>query len=336
MNVNEIDQIGERSASPAGGKGPYQLLDFGDGRKLESLAGYVVDRPSPAAAGIERAVPQRWANADARFDSANKRWDFRTPFPKSLQIDCDRFTMPAQPTPFGHIGFFPEQAANWRWLGDQVAKLTAAAPATVQQFPGPKFPEPSGEVPAVPPTEPPGVSGLNLFGYTGASSLALAAAGANVTHVDAAKPNVEAAKAAAAASGLRHAPIRYLVDDARKFVRRELRREKRYAAIILDPPAYGHGPSGKAWRLERDLWPLLEDCLRLLGKLGQIDQRRSKGTPGRLLLSGHSESINPEMVLDWLRSTSGPTFRAEFGRSQLSDLRGRRLDAGFYLRATWN
>jgi 23S rRNA (cytosine1962-C5)-methyltransferase len=287
--------------------------------------------------GIVRATPQRWSHADARFDSATKQWRFRKPFPESLRIDCGPFMMPTQPTPFGHIGFFPEQRSNWRWLEEQVRELAGRLEVAVRKSRD-HAREPLSHPPEIshPPEKAGGVSGLNLFGYTGASSLALAAAGARVTHVDAAKPNVEAAKAAAEASKLRQAPIRYLVEDARKFVRRELRRGRRYTMIALDPPAYGHGPGGKAWRLERDVWPLLEDCLRLLGKFGQIDQQESDDAPARLLVTGHSESVGPEMVLDWLRSTSATPLRAEFGRSELSDLRGRRLDAGFYLRATWN
>lgn len=331
--VNETEHVSERTDSGSGWRGPYELLDFGDGRKLESLAGYIIDRPSPAAVGVKPASPRRWANADAKFDSATKRWSFRRPFPKSLLIDCDRFVMPVQPTPFGHIGIFPEQAANWRWLADQVSELAEAERIAAQGVAEPNRKAVSAAAA--------GVTGLNLFGYTGASSLALAAAGAEVGHVDAAKPNVEAAKAAAEASGLRQAPVRYLVEDARKFVRRELRRRRRYKIVSLDPPAYGHGPGGKAWRLERDVWPLLEDCLRLIGRDKRMEQTesargKSPAAPARLLLTGHSESVGPQMILSWLRSNSDASFHAAYGRSELADRRGRQLDAGFYFRATWS
>ena len=313
----------------------YQLIDFGDARKLESLGGYLVDRPSPAAAGFARRLPERWAEADARFDLQQHGWVFRRPWPEPLMIDCGKFSMLVAPRPFGHIGLFPEQAGNWRWLADCVA-------AGGRPF-----------------------RALNLFAYTGASTLALAAAGARVTHVDAAKPSVQAARAAAEAAGWGEAPVRYLVDDARKFVQREQRRGRRYDLVALDPPAYGHGPQGDAWRLERDLWPLLTGCLNLLG-----------GPRRHVLFTGHSPQVGPEELLGWLRSkgatvaaasAGGPASRrpkptgpsppepgtaaeptggaigasgaaaAEYkhGRLRLTDASGRRLDAGFFVRATW-
>jgi 23S rRNA (cytosine1962-C5)-methyltransferase len=292
-------------------QGPYELLDFGGGRKLESLAGYVVDRPSPAAAGQRRAIPALWSKAAGRFEPGRRGWTFRVPFPEALQIDCGAFAMPVAPTPSGHLGIFPEQAANWEWLARQVQRIAPDAADAAR------------------------LETLNLFAYTGASSLALAAAGAKVSHVDAARPNVQGAKRAAAKGGLEEAPIRYLVDDARQFVRRELRRGRRYRLIALDPPAYGHGPKGNAWRLERDLWPLLEDCLQLLGRAA-TDVAECPRSPSALLLTGHSETVGPAKVADWLRRHGDRRLRIESGRAELSDRQGRRLDAGFYLRITWD
>ncbi len=214
--------------------------------------------------------------------------------------------MPARPTPFGHIGLFPEQAANWQWI-DRTIREIAGREIAGREIAGRGTPRV-----------------LNLFGYTGASSLAAAAAGAEVAHVDAAKPNVEAARAAAEASGLGEAPIRYLVDDARKFAAREVRRERVYDLVILDPPAYGHGHRGVPWRLERDLWPLLEDCLGLI-------PRHS----GALLVTGHSAEVGPAEIRRWLGRFRFPRLEFDSGRAGLRDLSGRFLDAGFYVRAVW-
>ena len=212
--------------------------------------------------------------------------------------------MPVRPTPFGHIGLFPEQADNWRWLMSSPASSRTTAAA-------------AGDA-------------LNLFAYTGASTLALIAAGFRVAHVDAAKPNVQATRHAAQINGWSDAPIRYLVDDAAKFTAREVRRGRRYHTIVLDPPAYGHTPKGKAWRLERDLWPLLENCTRLLDR-----------SNFRLLITGHSPQVDQQDVADFLRrgplgkgfkSSGQAAVETEIGRSQLIDSAGRALDAGFFVR----
>ncbi len=270
---------------------PYRLIDFGDGRKWEALGDYVLDRPSPAA---QRAKPIQHVRpaVDARFDSVEKTWQFTTPWPRGLMIDCAGFLMPVSPTPFGHIGLFPEQFDNWAWLRRQ---LPSAQP---QQA-------------------------LNLFAYTGASSIAMAVGGAQVVHVDAAKPNVQAAKRAAELSGT-DTTIRFLVDDASKFVVRELRRGNRYQTIVLDPPAYGHGPRGKAWRLERDLYPLLSNCLQLLSP-----------PPCRLLVTGHSESVNQQEVAAWLQGQAGRGIQLQHKPMRLQSSQQRWLDCGFLVRATW-
>jgi 23S rRNA (cytosine1962-C5)-methyltransferase len=171
---------------------------------------------------------------------------------------------------------------------------------------------------------------LNLFAYTGASTMALVAAGFHVAHVDAAKPNVQSARLAAQHNGWPDAPIRYLVDDASKFVAREIRRGRTYHTIILDPPAYGHSPEGKAWRIERDLWPLLDNCLQL------VDPRQF-----RLLITGHSPEVGEQDVCRYLKDKGffghrggGSGLILDSGRSQLGDRHHRALDSGFYIRAS--
>lgn len=219
----------------------YQLIDFGQGRKLESFGGRLFNRPSPAAEGEPRRSPELWRDADSFFDAGKRQWTHHTPLQSAIEVVFDRFRMPISPTPFGHLGVFPEQAPNWRWL-----RTTAPDPALV----GPQ----STTTDAIVRDDAVPQKGLNLFGYTGASSIAMAVSGLAVAHVDAAKQNVSSARSAARINGLAEHPIRYLVDDAVKFVAREVRRGNRYHTIVMDPPAYGHSPSGKAWRLERDLW----------------------------------------------------------------------------------
>ena len=214
----------------------YQLLDFGDGRKLERFGPYVLDRPSAAAEGESPKDPSRWKSANARFDRARDAsgiWSPPGALAENWTIRHGRIAFSLKPTPFGHLGIFPEQAAIWDWIAEQVR----GAPS------------------------PPKV--LNLFAHTGGSTLAAAAAGAEVVHVDAAANIVAWARQNAQLSGLADAPIRWISEDAVRFVDRELRRDNRYDAVILDPPAYGHGPKGETWKLDRDLEPLLTACAEL-------------------------------------------------------------------------
>lgn len=294
----------------------YQLVDFGGGRKLESFDGRLVDRPSPAAEGLPKRRAPQWSQVDSFFDAERRKWNHRTHWPADCQIELDGFRMPIAPTPFGHVGLFPEQSDNWAWLRATAPQRQAPRMQAVD------LDESGADRP----------SGLNLFGYTGSSSVVMARSGMKVAHVDAAKQNVSAARAAAQVNGLGGHPIRYLVDDAAKFVAREVRRGNRYHTIVMDPPAYGHSPSGKAWRLERDLWPLMDDCLALLSADGF-----------RLLITGHSPQVGSADVLDYLSKRvpkrlglRGNDFDASVrsGRLTLKDLTNRKLDAGFFVRCS--
>ncbi len=209
----------------------YALIDSGGGRKIERYGPYRFIRPEPQA--MWDAAMTDW-EADGAFipgsdEDGGGRWAFARDVPRQgwpLAWNGVRFT--AQTTPFRHLAFFPDMMPVWEWA-------RALKPAAV----------------------------LNLFGYTGVGTLALAGNGAAVTHVDASKKSVDAAKANAALSAMGDRPIRWLVDDATRFAAREVRRGKRYDGIILDPPKYGRGPDGEMWQLERDLAPLLGD-IRLL------------------------------------------------------------------------
>jgi len=241
----------------------YSLLDFGNGRKLERFGPVVLDRPSPAAGAAPCRQPTLWDEADARFLMANEtsgqrgRWVSRNALSERWTIEHTPLRFELRPTEFGHIGVFPEQAENWDWIGRQVAAIRSILE-----------------------TRRPRV--LNLFAYTGASTLAAATAGAEVVHVDAAKSTVVWARRNAALSGLAGAPIHWIVEDAPKFVVREQKRGTRYHGIILDPPSYGHGPAGQAWQLDRDLTDLLAVCRALLVDDGSF-----------VLLTCHTSGIGP-------------------------------------------
>ncbi|MCV0413740.1 MAG: class I SAM-dependent methyltransferase [Brevundimonas sp.] len=216
----------------------YALLDSGDGKKLERYGGHTVVRPEPQCFWSPRD-PAAFDAANAVFDPQQEeedsgRWRFDQHGPIDafpLKWRDVRFT--GRFTPFRHLAFFPEQAANWEWLDARVRGLDR-----------PKI--------------------LNLFGYTGVASLAAAAAGAEVTHVDASKKSVTYARENADLSGLADRPIRWIVEDARKYVAREVRRGSKYHGVILDPPKYGRGPTGEVWRLFEDMPGLLKDCAALL------------------------------------------------------------------------
>jgi 23S rRNA (cytosine1962-C5)-methyltransferase len=218
----------------------YALVDSGAGRKLERYGRFRVVRPEPQCMWQPKLAAAEWDAADAVFDPSDEdeagNWRFKAgpiaPFP--LGWGDVRFH--GQFTNFRHLAFFPEQAANWAWLRDRVQAAE------------------------------PGCKILNLFGYTGVASLVCAAAGAAVTHVDASKRAIGWARDNAAVAGMADKPIRWICEDARKFVQREARRESRYDGIILDPPKYGRGPNNEVWRLFEDLPELAKLCAELLSE----------------------------------------------------------------------
>ncbi|MFC4293068.1 class I SAM-dependent methyltransferase [Sphingorhabdus arenilitoris] len=215
----------------------YTLIDSGAGRKYERYGDKSFIRPEPQA--MWQPALSDW-DADAEFipgsdDEGGGRWYNHRPVPTDGWPLCwnDEVTFNAQCTPFRHLGFFPDMDPVWRWMR---GKLTGLA-------------EPDA---------------MNLFGYTGVGTLALSAVGAKMVHVDASKKSVAQARVNAEMSGMTDRPVRWIIDDAAKFAAREVRRERRYDAILLDPPKYGRGPDGEIWRLEEDLPPLIADCRRLI------------------------------------------------------------------------
>jgi len=239
-------------------RGPkdYSLLDSGHGRKLERFGAVVVDRPEPQALWSPLAPPVEWRKAHAVFSASGEdeekgRWRADRPVPEHWPVVIGeaaqgtgggsgahtRVSVLCRLSAMWHLGLFPEQLPHWQWMLERIAAVRH---------------------------EPPRV--LNLFGYTGAASLLAAGAGAHVTHVDASKKSVQWGKENQAASALSGVPIRWLIDDARKFAAREVRRGKKYHVVLVDPPKFGRGPEGEIWDLFKDLPALLKDCAALLDK----------------------------------------------------------------------
>lgn len=221
----------------------HQLLDSGEGYRLERFGTVTTARPDPNALWRRRLEPARWEQVDAHFHKelrfGSSHWERRRPLPQPWIVRHESLALQLDLTPFKHTGVFPEQEANWRWLAERLRQWSATR---------------NGRQPRL----------LNLFAYTGAASLAAAAAGAEVCHLDAAKDVVAWARHNQQLSGLSDAPLRWIVDDAGDFLRRELKRGRRYEAILLDPPAFGRDPKGQVFRFETHVQPLLQDCRRLL------------------------------------------------------------------------
>jgi 23S rRNA (cytosine1962-C5)-methyltransferase len=241
---------GPHAAAPAGGLrvlasegfSDYALIDSGNGRKLERFGRFTVDRPEPQAMWRPALAAAAWQRADAVFKGLDKeedgdggRWRSQAPLPESWPARVLGVTALCRLTNFRHLGLFPEQLPLWQWTLGELAKVE---------------------------TRPPRL--LNLFAYTGVASLLAAKAGVEVVHLDASKRAVGWAKENQVQSGLAAAPVRWIVEDARKFVARELRRGKTYHAILVDPPKFGRGPAGEVWDVFQHLPALLRDCVALL------------------------------------------------------------------------
>lgn len=216
----------------------YELLDSGDGKKFERFGEFTLIRPEPQAKWPAALPELRWASADGEFTKTGGgrqgQWRFRKPIPERWVMQRNDLKFWVRPSPSGHVGVFPEQACHWDWIAE--ATRLAAAPVKV----------------------------LSLFGHTGLATLAAAAAGAEVTHVDASRTAVAWARENQTLSGLNERPIRWIVEDALTFVRREVRRGNSYDAILLDPPRFGRGPQGQLWKLDRSLPELLGACAKVL------------------------------------------------------------------------
>lgn len=222
----------------------YELLDSGDGEKLERYGSVVLSRPDPHANWPKGMAKSKWQMAQARFvrSEKNARWQMESRCPREWPIELAGLRFLVKPTAFKHVGVFPEQAPNWEWIQQTITSSPL---------------ERGGRGRGV-------VRVLNLFGYTGGASLAALQAGAEVTHVDASKVALTWARKNAELSGLGDKPCRWILDDARAFLRREAKRGRRYEGLVMDPPAFGHGPNGELWKIEEHLLDLFSLCRAVL------------------------------------------------------------------------
>ena len=221
----------------AGNRRDYTVIDTSDGEKLETWGNISLIRPDPQIIWKTDKTHPLWQKADGHYHRSNAgggQWEFRKSLPESWNISYGELTFNIRPTGFKHTGLFPEQAVNWDFMTDKIKNAERE------------------------------INVLNLFAYTGGATLACAAAGASVCHVDASKGMVQWARDNAAASGLSGKPIRWIVDDCEKFIAREIRRGRKYDAIIMDPPSYGRGPGGEIWKLENCVYDLVKLCSNAL------------------------------------------------------------------------
>lgn len=267
----------------------YGLIDSGGGRKLERYGRYSVIRPEPQCLWAPREPKDVWARAMAVFDPSDEEdagnWRFSGKVAETFPLAWEDVRFHGRFTAFRHLAFFPEQAANWAWLRARVSASDRR------------------------------LNILNLFGYTGVASLVAAASGASVTHVDASKRAVGWARENAELSKLADRPVRWITEDARKYVAREVRRGVRYDGIILDPPKYGRGPGGEVWRLFEDLPGLVTDCAALLSDDASF-----------LLLNGYAERISglslAGLVADSLEGRAGEVDWGELALMEEGSDRG--------------
>jgi 23S rRNA (cytosine1962-C5)-methyltransferase len=217
----------------------YKLIDAGDFKKLELLGSHYIVRPAPQAIWPRKLAEEEWQKSEAEYEyfkgkETGGSWNFYSLFPEEgWTLKFQDLSLKVNPTGFGHIGLFAEQAPNWLWIREQTKQIKDA-------------------------------NILNLFGYTGASTLSAAAGGARVTHIDASKPSIAWARQNQELSGLGDSPIRWIVDDAVKFLKREIRRGNRYNGIVMDPPTFGRGTKNEVWKIEKNLPELLQLCRKIL------------------------------------------------------------------------
>lgn len=275
----------------------YALLDFGRGRRLEQWGAYRLVRPDPTAQGaVEKAA--LWNTADAVYEGEKGKgvWKLRGELPKEWVVSFDDLKLLVRLTPYKHTGVFPEQQQNWQWLRKQSTRAGRELKI------------------------------LNLFAYTGGATMALAKDGHQVTHVDASKPAIAWAKENAELNEIGQDRIRWMLEDAAVFVSREIRRGKKYDGVILDPPAFGHSPTGKAWRVERDLAPLLENCCQVLSEEASF-----------LVLNGYAQGDTAGSFHRLLSGMFRDNWRGKRVRIEAQELllgtgEGRRLSTGVVAR----
>ncbi len=256
----------------------YKLLDTSNGERLEKWGDYILIRPDPQAIWNTPRTNPLWKKANAHYHrskSGGGNWEIYN-LPKQWKIKYKNLTFNVKPMNFKHTGIFPEQAVNWDFMYEKIS--AAGRPIKV----------------------------LNLFGYTGAATMACAAAGASVCHVDASKGIVEMAKENAVSCGVREKPVRYIVDDCIKFVEREIRRGNTYDGIVMDPPSYGRGPGGEVWQLEDMLFDFVKKCTQLLSD-----------KPLFFILNSYSTGLSASVMEYLLRVSIDKRYGGEFESDEI-------------------
>ena len=257
----------------------YELIDTGDGEKLERWGPYTLRRPDPQVIWPIANEDERWRNVDAHYlrsKSGGGGWDFKSNLPTRWVIGFEELRFYIEPTGFKHTGLFPEQAVNWKWMMEKIKN--AGRPINV----------------------------LNLFAYTGGATVACSYAGAEVCHVDAAKGMVGWAKDNIELSGLKDRTVRFIVDDVLKFVQREQRRGKFYDAIIMDPPSYGRGPNGEIWKIEDSLFGVVQECAKLLSD-----------KPLFFLINSYTTGFSPTVLANILDIAVGSKFEGKISSGEV-------------------
>ena len=241
----------------------YEILDMANGEKLERWGDVILIRPDPQIIWKSKSFPKKWENTNARYNRSSAGgggWKYNKKMPENWQIKYKELTFNIKPMGFKHTGLFPEQAVNWDWM---IAKIKNSKRE---------------------------IKVLNLFAYTGGATVACSYAGASVCHVDSSKGMTTWAKENVASSGLEKRPIRFIVDDVVKFVNREIRRENKYDAIIMDPPSYGRGTNGEVWKFEENIADLVELCTKVLSD-----------NPLFFLINSYTTGISSTVLEDILR-----------------------------------
>ncbi|HSW86218.1 MAG TPA: class I SAM-dependent methyltransferase [Rhabdochlamydiaceae bacterium] len=273
----------------------YFLVDSGKQQKLERFGDYLLVRPCSQAIWEPRLPYEKWSRADGVFTREKEnKWNVFAKLPKSWTVEIEQIQFKIAPTDFGHLGVFPEHAVLWKWMEKKMIRYTEGSRPNI----------------------------LNLFAYSGGATLAAAKAGAKVCHLDASKGMVSWARENAALNGLTDAPIRWIVEDVVKFLKREIKRGSRYEGIILDPPSFGRGNQGEVFKIERDLNLILELCRNLLSN-----------EPLFLILSTHTPGFTPTVMRHILSQTMlGLEGKIEAGEMLLSGQDTLDLPCGSYAR----
>ena len=251
----------------------YKILDMADGQKLEKWGNIILSRPDPQIIWKEKSFPNKWKEAYAtyhRSKTGGGSWEYHKKLPEQWQIKYKELTFNIKPMNFKHTGLFPEQAVNWDWMINKIKNSNRE------------------------------IKVLNLFAYTGGATVACASAGASVCHVDSSKGMVTWAKENITSSGLAEKPVRYIVDDVVKFVNREIRRENKYDAIIMDPPSYGRGANGEVWQFENNIYDLVELCSNVLSD-----------NPLFFLINSYTTGISSKVLENILNLTINKKFKGK-------------------------